>query len=515
MAKRSYGKKSKAGSLLMGLSVGMLLVGLASGAIYAIEQNSVSASEKVEDKTDTVVNNDKALEEKIAELEALQAKYSAIVKEKAELQQTIIDNEATIGSLNGRIEILNTEISTLREEISDLRDNPGSSYDEGRIFELEMELEEKLSIIGELESYKDELLDTVKTLSARVAELEEQLSNAGSSSTSGYTLTLENPTIEISEYELLLYHMDMSTYTMLWDSFGAVTSLDAEGNTVPYSIIVSQVENHLDNVTDVTLYYFNGSSEAGDYATQHIRMLKRNANINVKGVSLDNYDYSVAGYNSIAFDDFVLESISDNLSLGSISSVTIMDFTHVPVEGEPGGCPMPIETVLTADSGTFTFEENHLYGIQVDYTVSGQGMELPAQNYYYLSGESGLYQAFNSEINMNDIFISSSMTESGDYQMIFDGSNTGLDSNIVLTISHEVLGDWLKTRNFDLLIRGMTAYTVNGESLELIDIGSSHAYYNEYITVRRYVVSTPNGELNIEWVENNIARAYTAWLNAQ
>lgn len=428
-------KKGTAGKIVLGLTSAVLLTGVTAGAIYAIDQNQVSASDD-EKQEAGVIENETSVEEleaKIAELEAskndLQAKLTALTSDKenlesevSDLEKTIVDNQASIGSLTGQIETLDEEITSLRAEKLVLEEN--AEAHEARIAELATAIEtlesEKLSLQTQL----IEKENTIISLNSQVVDLQSQIANLNTQieelNQGEYKLTIDNPVVDVREYDYSRIR-DYQDYSIFNDVHSTLS-----GENVDYQIILSNLTYEDVNGVSVKrayMYYFNGSADNGDYA---VRVLNFDSSIN--DLYLGYYNNELIDSNdTIMFwnsgDVFDLNNFTAELNSNFYDDIPTI--YSVTITNNSTG-----ESVTLSYDGvtTYTFEENTEYSISA--TVGNSWVS------FVITTKTGNIASIPSGYSL----VSENWDSEGNY--IVDLKNTNGDSMFIKIMKqHFINGD--------------------------------------------------------------------------
>lgn len=471
MAKKKYKKKNTAGKVIAGLSIGTILFGATAGVIYTLEQNPVSASQNQEGTGDVSVED---LQNKVSELEQskteLQAKIDKLTADKSTLEATILENQASIGSLNSQIANLDVEISALRSEKLEL----GSANQE--LTNLIESLEsERASLQIEL-SLKEE---AIINLMNEVSSLRQQIDDL---SNGRYNITIGNSDIT----------MTRADYNLSGMNFDDVVSVNPKGEHAPYTIS-SEITEETEDYTKYVVYYFNGTSENGDYAIRNVTVLKTSTIITVNNQKLKDFDFKNATLN---FEDIEILSLSDRFTnIGGVE-ITISKY---------GTSNQNI--YLTENGDNYTFEEGNYYRVWINYTLIGDvGNMYESTELIISTSTTGIYRInWGENISVN----SSGMNAEGNYEINFNGN--GIE-NMSLQIAGVSIENAMNGNMWELQYRGLSTTTTDGTKYETRTGGYGVDYGIQNMNT---IITTDNGEINICLDLSHIFNEYQKWTESQ
>lgn len=296
MAKRKLKKKKTAGKVIMGLSVSLILVGLAAGGMYALDKTQVSASQKQEEggEVSEGTSSVEDLENKVAELEAtkteLQNKIASLTADKTALEATITENEAVIGSLNNQIETLDKEITTLRAEKLSLESANETNLE--AIAGLNASIEALENERAALQIELDLKEETLSSLQAEVESLRQQIAELSRGS---YSIKLENESLNLTYSDF----QSLSRYSSIDWLVGNVSSTLGD-ETVPYSYSISDMDYQTNTAK---ILFYNGTAENGDYAVM------------ILNIDENRSEYIVKYNDSIVSENYIFLNVGDTISL--------------------------------------------------------------------------------------------------------------------------------------------------------------------------------------------------------
>lgn len=460
----SYRRNNSGGKVLLGLTSAVLITGAAVGAMYALDQAQISASD--EKKDETVDKEETGEIEKIeAEKKALAEELEAVNEEKSELNNQI-------ASLNKQIEDLEAEkvalettneaneeiIANLNEQISTLNEDKNTLND--RV----------ISLNG-----------NIKDLNLTISNLEEeieQLRNENAGDTNRTSISLENPVMEISKYDALF----VDSYTE------DITSVDAEGNDIPFVMYRSQNSKSSYSIGDViNMHYVNGNEEGNDYADRIFNVVNDEAPFEIyqDGKLLETVTTLPAGSKQI-------------FSLSSFKAISNLRLHNYGEELELNNIQIRKGTPSASGSLGMTFEanidkENHyvmegdmanesvIYQFNFSY-VASDGTEVNRLYFYEFvsddlvvmkSASEGSVTITGGAINEQDTY-EFNFDALGDTNITFSIAKEGIDKGINPTSAY---GEYIEVHcfisNSEYTIKRVYGYKLTGNNLIIITLNKN------------------------------------------
>ena len=504
--KESNNKKKK---VIWGLSVIALLSIVSTAGLLVFNNSGVSASVPTEETQrieelqqsntelseliEKMESNKKELESKIV---SLSNDKNALSGEVSELKETIKLNQANINSLTNQLATLDSQISIVRQEkvalenqIVELESREVTSREE--IESLQIQLKSKEAELIELTNQKDALNHTIisknteiNNLQNRLSELENQINvletRVSELSKGRYTLSIENTEINMTRLE---FNLDRNNFT-------DITSIDGEGNVVPYETIGitnywgGDYEQHI-------FYYFNGTVDNGSYAMRTINVYNEDFNVKINDIYADEYSIDLEQKNSLSYSDFTFESLSNKYTEFGTLNIYIQKM-------EDG-----FGTTILPDSEPFVLENNTYYILTVDGQLgNGENSGFVQTQYILSTNTSGIYRIHDGEnIEVN----SSGITENGDYQINFNGN--GLE-NMTLTVTKRALREIVKNDNQWYLQQETTTVTSEGDSIYTHGAGYGD---DRGLKNMNMIINTPNGRMNLCLDISHMIKEYQKW----
>ena len=504
--KESNNKKKK---VIWGLSVIALLSIVSTAGLLVFNNSGVSASVPTEEtqRIEELQQSNTELSELIEKMESnkkeLESKIVSLSNDKntlsgevLDLRETIKVNQASINSLTNQVATLDGQISIVRQEkvvlenqIAELESQEVTSREE--IESLQVQLNSKEAELVKLTNQKDELNQTITSKNTEISNLQDRLSELENQinvletrvlelSKGRYTLSVENPEINMTRLE---FNLDRENFT-------DITSIDGEGNIVPYQTV--GVTNYWGgDYEQHVFYYFNGTVDNGSYAMRTINVYNEDFKVKINDIYADEYSIDLEQKNSLSYSDFTFESLSNKYTEFGNLNIYIQKM-------EDG-----FGTTILPDSEPFVLENNTYYILTVDGQLgNGENSGFVQTQYILSTNTTGIYRIHEGEnIEVN----SSGITENGDYQINFNGN--GLE-NMTLTVTKRALREIVKNDNQWYLQQETTTVTSEGDSIYTHGAGYGD---DRGLKNMNMIINTPNGRMNLCLDISHMIKEYQKW----
>lgn len=504
--KESNNKKKK---VIWGLSVIALLSIVSTAGLLVFNNSGVSASVPTEEtqRIEELQQSNTELSELIEKMESnkkeLESKIVSLSNDKntlsgevLDLRETIKVNQASINSLTNQVATLDGQISIVRQEkvvlenqIAELESQEVTSREE--IESLQVQLNSKEAELVKLTNQKDELNQTITSKNTEISNLQDRLSELENQinvletrvlelSKGRYTLSVENPEINMTRLE---FNLDRENFT-------DITSIDGEGNIVPYQTV--GVTNYWGgDYEQHVFYYFNGTVDNGSYAMRTINVYNEDFKVKINDIYADEYSIDLEQKNSLSYSDFTFESLSNKYTEFGNLNIYIQKM-------EDG-----FGTTILPDSEPFVLENNTYYILTVDGQLgNGENSGFVQTQYILSTNTTGIYRIHEGEnIEVN----SSGITENGDYQINFNGN--GLE-NMTLTVTKRALREIVKNDNQWYLQQETTTVTSEGDSIYTHGAGYGD---DRGLKNMNMIINTQNGRMNLCLDISHMIKEYQKW----